>query len=307
MSEIPQGVSTQISSPNFDALELKFTPNCGFTLQKQNSLQRIDSFGRILAESISGDPDILFSSPGRQLSAKLRGMIVDGDGTGRSILAISNGSRPPSRQDSEVPGEMDHTPSFAPGGPTLVPAALTTGVSNADHGENSCEERTLAAARQLSNLSVDAPARHGNGGNKAVTMKKSAQPPAKVVVPKHLQRPEYKYPPYTQKKQPTRDMKMFQNDEHFKEAMAEWKRKRALNNRSVRLCRERKQRELKELEIKCNKLQATNKTLEKNLSSVSETNNILLAAISNRKRLSPSEEVQVRRLIAQFKKSSGRR
>jgi len=102
-------------------------------------------------------------------------------------------------------------------------------------------------------------------------------------------------------------MKMFQNDEHFKEAMAEWKRKRALNNRSVRLCRERKQRELKELEIKCNKLQATNKTLEKNLSSVSETNNILLAAISNRKRLSPSEEVQVRRLIAQFKKSSGRR
>ena len=53
-------------------------------------------------------------------------------------------------------------------------------------------------------------------------------------------RPNYKYPSYNNKKKPSINFKFIQNHEHLQEALFEWKRKRAMNNRSVKLCRKRK-------------------------------------------------------------------
>ena len=54
------------------------------------------------------------------------------------------------------------------------------------------------------------------------------------------EKPKYKYPSYNLKCKPTLNLQFIQNREHLEEALFEWKRKRAMNNRSVKLCREKK-------------------------------------------------------------------
>ena len=54
------------------------------------------------------------------------------------------------------------------------------------------------------------------------------------------EKPKYKYPSYNLKCKPTLNLQFIQNREHLEEALFEWKRKRAMNNRSVKLSRERK-------------------------------------------------------------------
>jgi hypothetical protein len=139
------------------------------------------------------------------------------------------------------------------------------------------------------------------GSPACVQMKRAGALIPKAVVPKHLQRPSYKYPSYTLKKQPTRRMNIFQNDEHFEEAMSEWKRKRALNNRSVRLCREKKQNELRDLEAKCTTLRNVNTSLEEDSNALRSANSLLLAALSNRQKLSPTDANIVRAMISKFR------
>ena len=52
-------------------------------------------------------------------------------------------------------------------------------------------------------------------------------------------KPNYKYPTYRYSCKPDISMKLIENYEHLEEAMLEWKRKRALNNHSVRLSRKK--------------------------------------------------------------------
>lgn len=82
--------------------------------------------------------------------------------------------------------------------------------------------------------------------------------------------------------------------------MFEWKRKRALNNRSVRLCREKKQKELRELEIKCSALRSANAILEKDSSELRSINKLLLAALSNKHVLSSADAGRVRKMVSKF-------
>jgi len=317
-----EGITNE--SPNFlNALGMSFAiPQPGFSFHKQNSLQRIDSFGRILADSITGDPDILFSSTSPQVSIKKEPELD----SKRNIynIGVSHEPRPstpssPFRQDSEVPGDLREFDSgFNPGTPILVPGNQIKEDGMKNYDNDTIMADTLNFSQKSSNLAKQESQNSTKPKDQAesvdlvkqskiITMKRTSKTPSsKIMIPQHLRRPEYKYPPYNQKKQPTRDMKMFKNDEHFNEAVKEWKRKRALNNRSVRLCRERKQREFKDLEEKCSTLELKNKGLKKDISDISKDNDILLAAILNRKALSSSEELHVRRLIAQFKKNKGR-
>lgn len=324
-----------MESPNLDALGMAF-PGFAFNKQnsysggflfnkqnsfpglpfsRQNSYQRLDSFGRILEESIIGNPDILFTAPSAE-AVSIKKEIGAGDSKEHSMITLADDLPPssPYRQDSEVPGGEAN--QFESSTPMLVPAHHIKEEGFDDDEGDSTETMTLDAARQLSNLSTQvdpnpapapAPSMSFSTGGNVAEMKRTPKAYGKVIVPKHLKRPEYKYPAYNQKKQPVRSMKMFKNDDHFKEAVAEWKRKRALNNRSVRLCRERKQRELKGLEKRCAELEVANKSLQKNLTEACGENDLLLAAVMNRKQLSPSEEQSVRRLIGSFKKNSGGR
>ena len=49
-----------------------------------------------------------------------------------------------------------------------------------------------------------------------------------------------KYPKYTAKKKPVRGDPIFQNEEQYLDALKEWRRKRELNNISVRKSRDKK-------------------------------------------------------------------
>tara|TARA_B100001094_G_C17707475_1_gene565686 strand:+ start:210 stop:605 length:396 start_codon:yes stop_codon:yes gene_type:complete len=66
------------------------------------------------------------------------------------------------------------------------------------------------------------------------------------------EKPKYKYPSYNLKCKPTLNLKFIQNREHLEEALFEWKRKRAMNNRSVKLSRERKKDYIDEHHIATN-------------------------------------------------------
>jgi hypothetical protein len=54
------------------------------------------------------------------------------------------------------------------------------------------------------------------------------------ILQKYPIKPNYKYPCYSFKSKPHIDLTFIQNKKHLKEAMLEWRRKRALINRSVR-------------------------------------------------------------------------
>ena len=56
-----------------------------------------------------------------------------------------------------------------------------------------------------------------------------------------------KYPKYTAKKKPVFGDPIFKNKDHYLEALKEWRRKRELNNISVRKCRERRLENEKQL------------------------------------------------------------
>tara|TARA_B100000902_G_scaffold119341_1_gene119796 strand:- start:1302 stop:1694 length:393 start_codon:yes stop_codon:yes gene_type:complete len=53
-------------------------------------------------------------------------------------------------------------------------------------------------------------------------------------------KPKSKYPKYTAKKKPVRGDPIFQNEEQYLDALKEWRRKRELNNISVRKSRDKK-------------------------------------------------------------------
>lgn len=62
------------------------------------------------------------------------------------------------------------------------------------------------------------------------------------ILQKFPKKPNYKYPSFKIKTKPTIDSPSIQNNEHLQEALFEWKRKRAMNNRSVKLCRNKKKK-----------------------------------------------------------------
>ena len=53
-------------------------------------------------------------------------------------------------------------------------------------------------------------------------------------------KPKSKYPKYTAKRKPVFGDPIFQNEEHYLNALKEWRRKRDLNNISVRKSRDKK-------------------------------------------------------------------
>ena len=60
------------------------------------------------------------------------------------------------------------------------------------------------------------------------------------ILQKFPKKPNYKYPLFKFNTKPTINSPSIQNNEHLQEALLEWKRKRAMNNRSVKLCRKKK-------------------------------------------------------------------